>query len=144
MVKYVVRLTEEERTALTEVIGKGKAAARKIKHANVLLKLDAGGPGWSDPQAADAFDCSARTVFGIRQRCVETDLEAAPECQKREHPPPVNGFLAGTARHNWCASPAPHRAARRTGTLNPRAVGRQPRRVEGRGGHLAANRHAHA
>ena len=59
MVKYVVRLTEEERTALTEVVGKGKAAARKIKHANVLLKLNAGGPGWSDAQAADAFDCSA-------------------------------------------------------------------------------------
>ena len=107
MVKYVVRLTEEERTALTEVIGKGKAAARKIKHANVLLKLDAGGPGWSDAQAADAFDCSARTVFGIRQRCVETGLEAEPECKKREHPR-VNDFWTGTARHNWCASPAPH------------------------------------
>jgi hypothetical protein len=63
MIKYVVRLTEAERTALTEVIGKGKAAARKIKHANVLLKLDADGPGWSDAQAADAFDCSARTVI---------------------------------------------------------------------------------
>ena len=44
-------------SALTEVIGKGKAAARKIKHANVLLKLDADGPGWSDAQAADAFEC---------------------------------------------------------------------------------------
>ncbi len=45
MVKSVVRLTEEERAALTEVIGKGKAAARKIKHANVLLKLMRRGPG---------------------------------------------------------------------------------------------------
>ena len=87
MIKYVVRLTEEERTALTEVIGKGKAAARKIKHANVLLKLDANGPAWSDAQAADAFDCSARTVFSIRQRCVEAGLEAALERKKRAHPP---------------------------------------------------------
>ncbi len=45
MIKSVVRLTEEERTALTEVIGNDKAAARKIKQANVLLKLDADGPG---------------------------------------------------------------------------------------------------
>ena len=87
MIKYVVRLTEAERTALTEVIGKGKAAARKIKHANVLLKLDADGPGWSDAQAADAFDCSARTVFSIRQRCVEAGLAAALERKKRAHPP---------------------------------------------------------
>jgi hypothetical protein len=87
MIEYVVRLTEEERTALTEVIGKGKAAARKINHANVLLKLDADGPAWSDAQAADAFDCSARTVFSIRQRCVEAGLAAALERKKRAHPP---------------------------------------------------------
>jgi transposase len=87
MLRYIVRLTEEERTALTEVLGKGKAAARKIKHANVLLKLDADGPNWSDAQAADTFDCSARTVFSIRQRFVEAGLEAALERKKREHPP---------------------------------------------------------
>lgn len=33
MASYVVLLIKEERTALTEVIGKGRAAARKIKHA---------------------------------------------------------------------------------------------------------------
>jgi hypothetical protein len=42
MIKYVVRLTEEERAALTEVIGQGKA---KNKHANVPLKLDAAAYG---------------------------------------------------------------------------------------------------
>jgi transposase len=87
MVKYVVRLTEEERASLTELVGKGKAAARKIKHANVLLKIDAAGPSWSDLQAAEAFDCSARTVFAIRQRYVEAGLAAALERKPREHPP---------------------------------------------------------
>jgi hypothetical protein len=38
----------EPQTALTEVIGKGKAAARKIKHATVLLKLEA--PNQRHPQ----------------------------------------------------------------------------------------------
>ena len=87
MIKYVVRLTEEERTALTEVIGKGGAAAQKIQHAHVLLKLDAGGPHWNDAQAAEAFGCSARTVFSIRQRFVEAGLEVALARKPREHPP---------------------------------------------------------
>ncbi len=76
-----------ERTALTEVIGKGKAPARKINHANVLLKLDAGGSNWSNAQAAHAFDCSARTVFIISQRAVDAGLDAALERKQRERPP---------------------------------------------------------
>lgn len=86
-VKYIVRLTEEERAILTGVVDKGKAAARKIKHANVLLKIDAAGANWSDGQAAEAFDCARRTVLSIRQRFVEQGLEAALERKKRACPP---------------------------------------------------------
>ncbi len=35
---YVVRLSDEERGRLSEMIKKGKTAAYKIKHANMLLK----------------------------------------------------------------------------------------------------------
>jgi hypothetical protein len=87
MLKYVVRLTEDERSSLMELIDKGKAAARKIKHANVLLKLDAEGPNWSDAQAAEAFHCSPRMAFTIRQRFVEFGLDVALERKPREHPP---------------------------------------------------------
>lgn len=87
MLKYVVRLTEDERSSLMELIDKGKAAARKIKHANVLLKLDAEGPNWSDAQAAEAFHCSPRTAFTIRRRFVEFGLDVALERKPREHPP---------------------------------------------------------
>jgi hypothetical protein len=86
-VKYVVRLTEEERVFLTGLVGKGKAAAQKIKHANVLLKVDASAANWNDKQAAEAFDCALRTVLYIRQRYVEQGLEAALERKKRECPP---------------------------------------------------------
>ena len=84
--KYIVKLTEDERAALTSVIGKGTAAAQRIKHANVLLKIDADGLGWSDEQAAEAFDCSPRTVFSIRQRFVEQGLETALNRKLRAHP----------------------------------------------------------
>ena len=38
--KYIVSLTENERTYLQELTQKGKAAARKINHARILLKAD--------------------------------------------------------------------------------------------------------
>nr|VFJ63252.1 MAG: Homeodomain-like domain-containing protein [Candidatus Kentron sp. DK] len=85
--KYIVRLTNEERAMLKDLINKGKAAVTKIKHANVLLKIDADGLNWSDESASEAFSCSLRTVLSIRQRFVEQGLEAALERKKREYPP---------------------------------------------------------
>ena len=74
---YIVRLTEEERCQLQEVIAKGRSAAHRIKHANILLKVDANGEAWGDEQTAMAFECHANTVRNVRQRCVEQGLEAA-------------------------------------------------------------------
>ena len=47
---YIVTLTSEERATLQQLISSGKAAARKISHARILLKADSneGGPGWND------------------------------------------------------------------------------------------------
>jgi transposase len=84
--KYIVRLREEERVALNALVSKGAAAAQKIKHANVLLKVDADGPAWSDEQAGEVFGCAPRTVFSIRERFVEQGLEAALARKKRERP----------------------------------------------------------
>jgi len=85
--KYIVRLSEEERCMLKELVSKGKAAAYRIKHANVLLQVDADGVDWGDEQAAEACSCSPRTVFNIRQRFVEQGLDAALLRKKRERPP---------------------------------------------------------
>jgi transposase len=87
--KYIVRLTEKERGTLTDMVGKGKAAAYKIKHANILLKADANtdGPDWSDACIADAFSCHTSTVVNVRRRFVEQGLEAALLRKKREQPP---------------------------------------------------------
>jgi transposase len=77
--KYIVTLTDEERALLEELIGKGKAAARKLTHARILLKADvsADGPGWSDQQISTALEVSAGTVQRIRQLFVEEGLAAA-------------------------------------------------------------------
>jgi len=78
--KYVVRLTLDERTQLNELINKGKAAAYKRKHAQILLKADIaenGGPGWTDQRIAEAFNVSLRMVERIRERLCEHGLEVA-------------------------------------------------------------------
>ena len=85
--KYIVRLTEEEREQLRTMIGKGKAAAYKIKHANILLKADADGPNWSDERIAEAFSVHRMTAKNVRQRFVEKGLEVALNRKKRATPP---------------------------------------------------------
>ena len=84
--KYVVRLDDAERHLLKVMVRKGKVAAYKIKHANILLKVDADGPGWSDERTAEAFSCHANTVRNVRQRLVEQGFEAALERKKQERP----------------------------------------------------------
>lgn len=84
--KYIVRLTTEERERLKALISKGRASARKIRNAQVLLKVDADGPGWIDEQVADAFGIRANTVADIRQRFVEGGLERALDRKRQDEP----------------------------------------------------------
>lgn len=79
MKKYIVKLTEEERLQLHSLVSKGKAAARTLTHARILLKADAAddGPGWKDKAIVEALDVSVRTVERLRERFVEEGLEAA-------------------------------------------------------------------
>ena len=84
--RYVVRLSEEERQFLKELVSSGKAAAHKIKHANILLNIDVNGQGWTDEEAATVFSCHRNTVANLRQRLVEQGLEAALERKPSQTP----------------------------------------------------------
>ena len=77
--RYRVTLTAEEREALGHMISRGKADARKLAHARVLLHADAseGGPNWTDARIAEAVRVSVRTIERVRQHFVEEGLEAA-------------------------------------------------------------------
>jgi transposase len=76
MKKYVVTLTDDERQHLEQLLVKGKAAARSLRHAQALLKADQA-VGWTDADIAEAFGLSIRTVERLRQRFVDEGLEAA-------------------------------------------------------------------
>jgi transposase len=88
MKKYKVTLTAEERQELSELIATGKAAAKKLAHARILLKADAaeGGPAWDDQRIADATEVSTDTVARVRQRFVEHGLAAALVRKKQDRP----------------------------------------------------------
>ena len=76
--KYVVRLTEEERNKLETVVRRGRAHARKLLYARILLKADAHGPDqWTDERIAEAFEVSTATVARERRRFCEDGLEVA-------------------------------------------------------------------
>jgi hypothetical protein len=80
-VKYIVRLTSDERKVLFELIKKGKASKEKLDRARILLKADCGedGENWDDQKIADALYVSVKTVFNTRQSLIEDGLEKTVE-----------------------------------------------------------------
>lgn len=85
--KYIVRLSEEERSLLWGVVKKLKGTSQKVQRANILLKADANGPNWSDAKIAEAFSCRTQTVENIRRRLVTEGLNTMLSRKKRETPP---------------------------------------------------------
>ncbi len=75
--KYRVELSKDERETLEYLLDADKAAKHKKHKARVLLKIDQGqfGPAWIDKKAAEAFDCTVRSVEKLRQKLVEEGFE---------------------------------------------------------------------
>src|SRR5437762_10500853 len=59
---YHVWLFGEKRGYLEELVRVGKAPARCLMHARILLKADEGGAAWSDDQIVEALEVSRSTV----------------------------------------------------------------------------------
>ena len=88
MKKYLVTLTAEERQQLRDLIAVGKASAKKLTHARILLKTDgnAGSLDWTDTRIAEAVEVSVATVERVRQRFVEQGLTAALSRKPQDQP----------------------------------------------------------
>ncbi len=85
--KYIVRLTDEERETLQRIVSKPKGSSQRIRRAQVLLKADADGPGWTDARIAEAYGCRTRTVEYLRERLVVEGFGVALNGQPRLTPP---------------------------------------------------------
>ena len=91
---YVVRLTDQERDELQNVVKKLKGTGQKVRRAQILLKADADGPNWTDERIAEAFSGRTRTIEMIRQRLVERGFEETLHRVERAQPP-VEKLLTG-------------------------------------------------
>jgi transposase len=78
MEKYRVRLTPEERAQLEHLVSTGKAAARKLTHARILLLADtATGEERSDDEIVAALGVGICTIGRVRKRLVTEGLPSA-------------------------------------------------------------------
>jgi len=86
--KYVVRLTEDERRRLEEMVRKGKSPAKRLLKARILLKADVSelGEGWSDGEIIAALDTNAAMVYRVRKQLVEEGFEAVLSRKQRATP----------------------------------------------------------
>lgn len=77
--KYIITLTTDERQHLEQLVSRGKAAARTLSRAWVLLKADAApsGPAWTDEQIHQTFSVGLVTIYRVRQAFVEHGLDFA-------------------------------------------------------------------
>jgi hypothetical protein len=113
MEKYRVSLADEERAVLESLVSKGKAAARKIAHARILLLAD---QGQDDADIASALAISSRTIGRVRKRLVTDGLLAALD-HKPQPPRPDKVKIKGDAEQALirvaCSDP-PEGACHRT------------------------------
>ena len=88
MKKWIVRLEADEREQLERLVRTGKAAAYKIRHANVLLAVDESEDGASLPDArvAQTLRMGVRSIESLRRRFVEEGLETCLTRRKQVRP----------------------------------------------------------
>lgn len=77
--KYIVELTREQREHLEKLISSGRASARMLTRARILLKSDSGqgAAPWSYAQIGAALDVSESTIASTRKAFVMGGLSTA-------------------------------------------------------------------
>jgi len=81
--EYVVQLSEGQRRELRRLVSVGRASARRLTHARILLATDAGGPAHPDPAIVEELGVGLSTVARVRKRFYEEGLAAA--LARRKH-----------------------------------------------------------
>ncbi len=77
-----ITLTNEERTILETFVHRGKANARTLTRARILLKS---AEGWSTATLAAAFDVCEATVTNVRGRFAQGGLETVLHDKVQQH-----------------------------------------------------------
>jgi hypothetical protein len=125
--RYRVTLLEEERQELRSLVSVGRAAARKLVRARILLLADQadGGPSKPDPEIADALGCGRATIARTRQQFVEDGMDAAlnPKPTTRVYERRLDGKAEAHLVAIACGAPPEGRARWTLRLLADRMVG---------------------
>ena len=125
--RYRVTLTEEERQGLQSMVSAGRAAARKLVRARILLLADQadGGPAKADPEVADALGCGRATIDRVRKQFVEEGVEAVlnPKPTMRVYERRLDGKAEAHLVAIACGAPPEGRARWTLRLLADRMVG---------------------
>ena len=125
--RYRVTLADEKRQDLRKMVSVGKAAARKLMRARVVLLADQaeGGPAKSDPEIAEALSCGRATIERIRKQFVEEGLEAVlqPKPSTRVYERKMDGRTEAHLIALACGGPPAGRSRWTLRLLGDRMVG---------------------
>jgi hypothetical protein len=96
---FIVALGVQERARLYALISKGRASAKVMLKARILLKADQaeGGPAWQDARSVEALDTNLTMVSRVRETFVTKGLDAVLTRKKRDTPP-VPAIFDGEAQ----------------------------------------------
>jgi transposase len=128
--KYAVVLSTETRQRLEAITRNGRAPAKKMQHARVLLMSDANHPAgrYHDQEIARILGLHINTVARIRTRFVLHGEGPALE-RKQRATPPIRPKLDGPAEAQLvalcCSDPPPGRTRWTLRLLQKEMVGRQ-------------------
>src|SRR5262249_33606357 len=83
--KVEVRLTEDQRAALEQLVHTGIHPAHTTRRARILLKADASGPDpWPDERIAEALDINRMTVSRVRSQFAAEGLDTTLHKKKAQ------------------------------------------------------------
>ena len=94
MKKHQVKLTDEQRSKLEQIVRKGNVPGYKIKRAQALLACDQSehGQAWPDEKIAETYGCTVKTVERLRESAIGKGPLGALERKKRQTPPRPRKF----------------------------------------------------
>lgn len=126
-IRYPVRLTTEEREQLRAFISKGKAAARSIRRAQILLAADENRPGGclKEVEIAERLQVHVNTVYHVRKAYADRGWDGALGRKKRLTPPvapKVTGEIEAKIIALSCSAPPDGRSRWTLDLLADRAV----------------------
>jgi putative transposase len=117
---FVVKLPEEDREYLNRFIRRGKAPARSLTRARILLMAD---EGYSNNEIAEVLKTTRPTVNRIRKRYFQEGLDSAINEKPRSGAPPkIDGTVEAQITLLACSEPPEGRSTWTMQLLADKAV----------------------